>query len=1222
METLELPTDLTDHPTAGERDMKEDIASGGQGNSENEDEATQLENLTEGIRDQDELERNVALQADRLLIEQADKKDQHRIDRVIAEKEKLRAQERKLQQRLSQPSGSSTSLRIQAEVDNVRNKISSLDEDIAQIEQRIEERHAHDDGIGETLVEGHGNRRMPHESQRDFLIRTGKITPFAKVAGPVQRSGSTLQDAMLDAEEGEDDGHEAETLSALPETAPLSHQNLRMPGFMEEGLTDDDSTAESSDRATKRRRLLKSSDARNADAAHAAGEDESASRKVRSESEAMSESSFDLESKKGPLTSEDEVVSPDTSDVADEYSLRGATRQKHKVAHKTKAPKPETDVPKHEDLSGLDDGNEKLYQARLRSWVKRRSQARAKAKAKRAAKLHGGGDDSEDGSDLDDASDEEWYLPHPTQPDVEIKEGFHIPGDIYPSLFEYQKTGVQWLCELYSQQTGGIIGDEMGLGKTIQVISFLAGLHYSKKLTKPVIVVTPATVMKQWVNEFRRWWPPLRVSILHTSGSGMLNVRGEDRVEREIEEIENFRDPHRARPSKSNDGAGRIVETVLNHGHVLVTTYAGLQTYANLLIPVNWDYAVLDEGHKIRNPNAGITIYCKELRTANRVILSGTPMQNNLTELWSLFDFVFPMRLGTLLNFKQQFDVPIRMGGYANASNLEVQTAIECAARLKDAISPFLLQRLKVDVAADLPKKSEQVLFCKLTKSQRQAYEDYLNSADVKAIMGGQLRSFSGIEKLRKICNHPDLVDREILKRKPNYHYGSPTKSGKMQVVKALLEVWRRDGHKTLLFAQQKIVLDILEKFINSLGGFKYRRMDGDSQIEHRQGLVDEFNHSPDLHVFLLTTKVGGLGVNLTGADRVIIFDPDWNPSTDTQARERAWRLGQKREVTIYRLMTAGTIEEKIYHRQLFKQFLANKILKDPNQRQAFPMKDLHDLFTFGGEDGEVTETGEMFKGTETKLVNGDSHDSDGNARASKDDVGKRQPDQSDTAQIRDMAGIACFEEFAEPESDKASVNDKRIMEGILAGSGVHSALEHDDIVNGKRTKGVQADPETTRRNAQKYAAKAAAELMRAGEVARTVPVGTPTWTGTHGVTGRPDSGSAGRGAGRGSGRAGPSSSGVLERLQNGTGAGASASSRNSPAPGPDLDAKGFMKLIRDFILVHGGQVQSQMLVDHFNRLCQTPVQIEQFKAVLKRIATLEQAGRMRGRWVMKDEFK
>ena len=237
----------------------------------------------------------------------------------------------------------------------------------------------------------------------------------------------------------------------------------------------------------------------------------------------------------------------------------------------------------------------------------------------------------------------------------------------------------------------------------------------------------------------------------------MVNVRNES--SREDRLMDQMWDPsQRNQPlTPAQKSARKVLRPILEQGGVLVTTYSGLQSYAPLLIPIEWAYAILDEGHKIRNPNTAITIYSKELRTPNRIILSGTPMQNNLVELWSLFDFVFPMRLGTLVSFRNEFEIPIRQGGYANASNLQVQTAYKCAEILKDAISPYLLQRFKIDVAADLPKKSEQVLFCKLTKRQRKDYRTFLDSSDMSAIMIGKRQVLYGIDILRKICNHPDL---------------------------------------------------------------------------------------------------------------------------------------------------------------------------------------------------------------------------------------------------------------------------------------------------------------------------------------------------------------------------------------------------------------------------------------------------------------------------------
>ena len=842
----------------------------------------------------------------------------------------------------------------------------------------------------------------------------------------------------------------------------------------------------------------------------------------------------------------------------------------------------------------------------------------------------------------DEEGEEECYQPHPTEADTEFDGGFRIPGDIYPALFDYQKTGVQWLWELYSQNVGGIIGDEMGLGKTIQAIGFVAGLHYSRKLTKPVIVVCPATVMKQWVNEFHRWWPALRVSILHTSGSGMLDTRREDRLEQELE-LRKYGD-YDTTLTGAGKAAKKVLEKVKRDGHVLVTTYSGLQTYAEFLIPTEWECAILDEGHKIRNPNTAITIHCKELRTPNRIILSGTPMQNNLTELWSLFDFVFPMRLGTLVNFRNQFEFPIKRGGYANASNLEFETAVQCAETLKDAVSPYLLQRFKVDVATDLPQKKEQVLFCKLTRQQRQAYEGFLASEDMKSIANGKRQMLYGVDFLRKICNHPDLTEHKTLSKKPGYDYGNPNRSGKMQVVKELLSLWKKGGHKTLLFAQHRIMLDILQKFVSQLPDINWRRMDGETPIKDRQNLVDEFNNRPDLHVFLLTTKVGGLGVNLTGANRVIIYDPDWNPSTDIQARERSWRLGQKREVEIYRLMSAGTIEEKIYHRQIFKQFLTNKVLKDPKQRQTFQMSDLHDLFTLGVENVEgETETGNLFRGSEVKFEE-DGKTATAEATAAEDLAAVKGISRSEAFQ----APVSDTEEGTTANEDGTTSIDKpptdsRLMSTIFAKTGVHSVLEHDAIMNstaGGRKRKVQADPAYIQREAKRQAALAAEQLKKSMEEARNVPAGTPTWTGQFGQAGRPDAprGSAstrGSRGGRGGSRPGaPSSTSILNNLAarqgrpNPTAIAAASTSRGStPAAATTpqtFRGRRMLEMIRDFMLTHGGTVPSRMLVDHFDHYCRAqPGRNEEFKEMLKLIATLEKSGSaQRGRWVLKDEWK
>ena len=1123
-------------------------------------------------------------------------------------------------------------MRIRNEISHLEASIGSLNRDLEQIQERIDQRKGEEAGQDEVSLEEVGNRRMPNESQRDFLIRTGKITPFSKIPGRSgTRSDSTLQGVLFEAEDGEPDEELILNETRAPET--LSHRNLILPGFVD--VADNETTVNGenvSKRLIKRHRLhakaLQESD-HDGSGGDANG---SLKRKHDAISDDASDAAFDPSMDDRQIASigkSDEEPGSDADDTMPASKRRAKSR--NRLAEK-------------ENLTGLDDGNEELYQGRLRSWVDRRRAAREKEALRVASNVVEGdsvakASDQSENEELskDDAIDshvvvEEWHLPHPVTPDTNLDDGYRIPGDVFPSLFDYQKTGVQWLWELYSQQVGGIVGDEMGLGKTIQVISFLAGLHYSKKITRPIIIVAPATVMKQWVNEFHTWWPPFRVSILHTSGSGMLDIGREAKKENDLWS-QTPGSSQRNSVTKGQKAARKIVDRVIQEGHVLVTTYSGLQTYAELLIPINWEYAVLDEGHKIRNPNTAITIYCKELRTANRIILSGTPMQNNLVELWSLFDFVFPMRLGTLVNFRQQFEFPIRQGGYANASNLQVQTAMKCAETLKDTISPYLLQRFKSDVASDLPKKSEQVLFCKLTKFQRETYENFLNSNDLTSIMDGKRHVLYGVDLLRKICNHPDLQDHKTLSIKPDYNYGSGAKSGKMQVVKALLELWKDQGHKTLLFAQHRIMLDILEKFVKSLQGFNIRRMDGNTPIQSRQGMVDEFNNNPDAHVFLLTTKVGGLGINLTGANRVIIYDPDWNPSTDIQARERAWRLGQKREVMIYRLMTAGTIEEKIYHRQLFKQFLTNKILRDPKQRQTFQMKDLHDLFTLGDPNETTTETSAMFKGTEVKFSDGDASSrikpTNGTTAADAPHI-SHHDGMDNPSSVRHLTGIASVEPFhdrAESEvvDQAATKSESRVMEGIFARSGVHSALEHDQIINGKKI--LAGDPQIIEREAKKVAAQAAKELKKAAEVARTIPAGTPTWTGQFGISGRPEQRTIKRSVGHA--RGGPASSGILAGLQHRQSIhGHDRLGLNMTTGGqsrivhPEPRGTDFMKMIRDYLVAHGGEVHTQMLIDHFNRHCTTPAKTLEFKEMLKEIAMLEKGSRGRAKWVLKEEYR
>ncbi|PIK45448.1 putative DNA excision repair protein ERCC-6 [Apostichopus japonicus] len=731
--------------------------------------------------------------------------------------------------------------------------------------------------------------------------------------------------------------------------------------------------------------------------------------------------------------------------------------------------------------------------------------------------------------------------------------------DLYFKRLRYQMTGVRWMWELHQQRAGGIMGDEMGLGKTIQMIAFLAGLKHSHLRDPefryeglgPVLIVCPATVMYQWVKEFHRWYPEIRVAILHTSGSHI--------------------------GSKAT-----LVRDIVNTHSVLVTSYTTCRIQQELLHKFDWHYVILDEGHKIRNPDAEATIACKQFRTPHRLILTGSPLQNNLQELWSLFDFVFPGKLGTLPIFLEQFSVPITQGGYANATSVQVQTAYKCACVLRDTINPYLLRRMKVDVQQNiqLPSKNEQVLFCRLTDEQRELYRDYLNSRECHQIMKGEYQIFSGLITMRKICNHPHLVtggprilkgdDEEDLPEEERYGHWS--KAGKMVVITSLLKIWKEQGHRVLLFSQGKQMLDIIESFVKTR--YKYLRLDGSTGIASRQSLINRFNQNSSIFVFILTTRVGGLGVNLTGANRVIIYDPDWNPSTDSQARERAWRIGQKRDVTIYRLLTAGTIEEKIYTgstpetilqvQRSVRAFSLNDGTEETETSAIFagtgsniklnkettpspsnrPTKKLQRSRTVpsgisrnGTRDGVDLETSKERKGhtpDEKKKVFDFANISECSEeeKSPEDEMGERQrievkrreeeeiaerearkkkkkrkkkkDAKLDGVRIANLAKHRVFrstkdeeQEDQDEEKEAHEKQDKFVLEKLFRKTGVHSALKHDNIMEASNPDYVLIENEATR--VAKEAARALKESRQTCPNARS---GVPTWTGTIGQGG------------------------------------------------------------------------------------------------------------------------
>lgn len=692
---------------------------------------------------------------------------------------------------------------------------------------------------------------------------------------------------------------------------------------------------------------------------------------------------------------------------------------------------------------------------------------------------------------------------------VETDSGLTVPTYMYAHLFPHQQECLEWLHHLHERNTGGILGDEMGLGKTVQIAAFLGAMHHARRV-RSVLLLCPASVLLQWVREFHKWYPPMRVVLLHASGSGVTQAgRTYAELIQEVLFDGGGGNDNDSENDSENDDRGR-------GGGVVIATYENVRQYQELFMDHEWDYVVLDEGHRIRNPDAEITLVCKQFKTVHRIILTGTPIQNRLRELWSLFDFVYPGKLGTLPTFDDEFVLPIRTGGYANASRMQVLMAYKCALVLKDLITPFLLRRTKKEIqhVTRMPDKMEQILFCSLTPRQRSVYQRFLGSAEVASVLRRDVRPFRAIAILRHICNHPDLLETVgengagalPSQRSDLEDYGSVENSGKMLVLTKILSLWKEQGHRVLLFTQTRKMLDILESTMARLG-YRSCRLDGTTSVKKRQSLLDAFNADDSkIFVFLLTTRAGGIGINLTGADRVVIFDPDWNPSTDLQARERSWRLGQTKPVTIYRLITSGTIEEKIYHRQIFKQYLTTKVLHDAKRKRCFNKHTLQDLFVLGAEGDQGTETNDIFiaGNVENPTAKSDrvaGEDDDEGKEDGEDDGADGDSEEVEGGGNSDDSDDA-VDRKAGKKASSGSDNDailKKLFDGVgIRGVFNHDAVESDGIQNQEAD---LVDMESTK------IAKSALSALRASCVLvrqQRESLFTPTWTGRSGVAGDP----------------------------------------------------------------------------------------------------------------------
>ena len=506
--------------------------------------------------------------------------------------------------------------------------------------------------------------------------------------------------------------------------------------------------------------------------------------------------------------------------------------------------------------------------------------------------------------------------------EFEQLEAVAPPQGLRANLRPYQAHGYHWLRFLAGYGLNGILADEMGLGKTVQTLAMLQAQR-DEEGPWPTLIVCPTSLVDNWAAEALRFTPRLRV----------LRYRGS--------------------PARRDRLRKRIVEQ-----DIVLTTYATARIDALLLKDEQWRNVILDEAHTIKNASTATTKALKTIPARHRLALTGTPVQNRLDELWSLFDFLMPGYLGRRTHFYRDYEDPIVRGQNNSATKEELQRSKELAEHLRERIAPFILRRLKSEVAKDLPEKIEQNIPCRLTPDQVALYCQYGQSDEARTAVreyerggaGAQAQVLAALTNLRKICNHPDLMylTKEIGQGKkivplPGYE----TRSGKLPALCDLLDQCKSGGHRALIFCQHTSMLDIMEHMLRERReGFL--RLDGSTQATSRQGLVDRFNADESLLAFLLSTRAGGAGLNLTGADTVIFYDHDWNPANDRQAQDRAYRIGQTRVVNVYRLVTKGTLEDKILERQARKQDLANSVVHhDESGFKDLSRDELLSLFTF-----------------------------------------------------------------------------------------------------------------------------------------------------------------------------------------------------------------------------------------------------------------------------------
>ncbi|XP_043588909.1 ATP-dependent helicase brm isoform X2 [Bombus pyrosoma] len=514
-------------------------------------------------------------------------------------------------------------------------------------------------------------------------------------------------------------------------------------------------------------------------------------------------------------------------------------------------------------------------------------------------------------------------------------------------LKEYQIKGLEWLVSLFNNNLNGILADEMGLGKTIQTIALVTYLMEKKKVNGPFLIIVPLSTLSNWVLEFEKWAPTVIV----------VSYKGSPANRRAIQS--------QMRATKFN---------------VLLTTYEYVIKDKAVLAKLQWKYMIIDEGHRMKNHHCKLTqVLNTHYLAPHRLLLTGTPLQNKLPELWALLNFLLPSIFKSCSTFEQWFNAPFATTG--EKVELNEEETILIIRRLHKVLRPFLLRRLKKEVESQLPDKVEYIIKCEMSGLQKVLYK-HMQSKGVlltdgsekgKQGKGGAKALMNTIVQLRKLCNHPFMF--QAIEEKYCEHVGTQGSgivtgpdlyraSGKFELLDRILPKLKVTNHRVLLFCQMTQLMTIMEDYLN-WRGFKYLRLDGATKAEDRGGLLKKFNDpGSEYFLFLLSTRAGGLGLNLQAADTVIIFDSDWNPHQDLQAQDRAHRIGQKNEVRVIRLMTVNSVEERILAAAKYKLNMDEKIIQagmfdqksTGSERQQFLQSILHQDDAEDEEENEVPD--------------------------------------------------------------------------------------------------------------------------------------------------------------------------------------------------------------------------------------------------------------------------